>query len=525
MLGYGYKHNNLTNEVKQTMPQGVLPFQYESEENDHCLTGLAGLPLYLDLARLADLHGVIERRFGRFGPEQGWTAKQHILAVVLLNLAGGDCVDDLEILNGDTGFGRVLRQAEVYRLGRRKRRALERRWRKERKRAVPSPSALRRFLALFHDREQEPKRQEGKAFIPVPSERLQGLQKINTEFVSFAHSRLARIRCATLDMDATLLESHKREALYCYKHFLSYQPLNTWWAEMGLVLHTEFRDGNVPAGYEQLRVFQEALACLPDGIDRVYLRSDTAGYQWDLLRYCAEGKNEKHGVIEFAVGCDVTPEFKHAAAEVPEEEWHTLYRRVGGCAYDTGQQWAEVCYVPNKSATRKKGPAYRFLAIREPLQQLELPGLETPELPFPEMRFGGQRYKLSGLVTNRTLPGEELIGWSRERCGKSEEAHAVMKEDLAGGQLPSGLFGANAAWWQMMILALNLNAALKRLALGRKWEPKRMKAVRFSLLHLPGRVVYHANRFRIRVAAAGESLQTLLAARRRILALAHGPPG
>jgi hypothetical protein len=26
-----------------------------------------------------------------------------------------------------------------------------------------------------------------------------------------------------------------------------------------MVLHTEFRDGNVPAGYEQLRVFKEAL--------------------------------------------------------------------------------------------------------------------------------------------------------------------------------------------------------------------------------------------------------------------------
>ena len=38
---------------------------------------------------------------------------------------------------------------------------------------------------------------------------------------------------ATLDMDATLIETQKREALYCYKHFKAYQPLNTWWAEAG----------------------------------------------------------------------------------------------------------------------------------------------------------------------------------------------------------------------------------------------------------------------------------------------------
>jgi len=41
-----------------------------------------------------------------------------------------------------------------------------------------------------------------------------------------------------------------------------------------------------------------------------------------------------------------------------------------------------------------------------------------------------------------------------------------MKEDLAGGRLPSGNFGENAAWWGITILAFNLNAAMKQLALG-----------------------------------------------------------
>ncbi len=507
------------------MPQGILPFQYEKEQNCVGITGLAGLPLYLDLAKVAKLRRVIERQLGPFASSQGWTAAQHILSVILLNLAGGDCVDDLDVLNNDPGFGDVLRQSEVYRLGRRQRRALQRRWRKECTRSVPSPSALRRFLALFHDPGQEQQRQVGKAFIPAANEMLRRLQDINTEFVSFAHSHQPDITAATLDMDATLVESHKRDALFCYKKYRSYQPLNTWWAEMGMILHTEFRDGNVPAGYEQLRVFKEALACLPDEIEQVFLRSDTAGYQWELLRYCAEGKNQKYGQIEFAVGSDVSPEFKQAAAEVPEGQWQVLYRTIDGRHYDTGQQWAEVCFVPNGQGYFRDGPKYRFLAIREPLRQLELRGMEEPELPFPVMTFAEQRYKLFGLVTNRTLPGDELIWWSRERCGKSEEAHAVMKDDLAGGQLPSGLFGANAAWWQIMILALNLNAVLKRLALGPGWEKKRMKAVRYHLINLPGRVVQHANRIWIRVAGSCRSLTTLLDARENILALAQGPPG
>ena len=64
-----------------------------------------------------------------------------------------------------------------------------------------------------------------------------------------------------------------------------------------------------------------------------------------------------------------------------------------------------------------------------------------------------------------------------------------MKSDLAWGQLPSGLFGANAAWWALMILAHNLNTAMKRLVLGKDWAAKRMKALRFRPIGLPGRVV------------------------------------
>ncbi|OGQ89679.1 MAG: hypothetical protein A2289_09590 [Deltaproteobacteria bacterium RIFOXYA12_FULL_58_15] len=53
------------------------------------------------------------------------------------------------------------------------------------------------------------------------------------------------------------------------------------------------------------------------------------------------------------------------------------------------------------------------------------------------------------------MAGDDLIRWHRLRCGKSEEIHAVMKDDLAGGRLPSGKFGANAAWWDIMVMPLN----------------------------------------------------------------------
>ena len=387
---------------------------------------------------------------------------------------------------------------------------------------APSSSSVFRYLSEFHDPEEEKRREPHKAFIPKANVHLEGLGRVNRALVCFVQSRSPQTE-ATLDMDATLVETDKREALYSYKGYKAYQPLTVYWAEQDLLVHSEFRDGNVPAGYENLRVFQEALEHLSEGIEKVYLRADTAGYQHDLLRYCAEGKNERFGVIEFAVGVDVTEEFKKVVVE--EADWEPLRRQVKGKWIETGQEWAEVCFVPNWVGHSKKGPDYRYLAIREPLAQLEFSGMES-QLPFATMEFTkGERHKLFGVVTNRTIPGDELIRWHRGRCGKAEEAHSVMKEDLAGGKLPSGDFGQNAAWWAIMILSFNLNSAMKRLVLGGRWVTKRLKAIRFALINLAGRVMERSRQLIVRLACSHPSTDILFYARRRILALAHGPPG
>jgi hypothetical protein len=36
------------------------------------------------------------------------------MSLVLLNLAGGDCVHDLKVLEADEGFARVLRRVELH---------------------------------------------------------------------------------------------------------------------------------------------------------------------------------------------------------------------------------------------------------------------------------------------------------------------------------------------------------------------------------------------------------------------------
>ena len=508
------------------MAQGILPFKYETEKSTTGMTALAGLPVYLDLAKVLGLSKSIQKHLKIRKSGQGWTDSQMVLSLVLLNLAGGDCVDDIKKLEADDGFCEVLKKAEVHGLRRKVRRAVLRRWRKEKTRTVPSPSSIFRYLAKFHNIEQEKQRQHGKAFIPAPNENLKGFAKINKELAAFSGFQDSG-STATLDMDATLVATNKIDALFSYKGYKAYQPLNTWWFEQGIILHTEFRDGNVPAGFEQLRVFKDALDCLPEWVKKVRLRSDTAGYQHALLKYCATGESNHFGIIDFAIGCNVTQEFKKAVAQVEESEWKPIYKTAYGKKYQTGAEWAEVCYVPNVIGHSKKGPEYRYLAKREVMDsQKELPGMDCQiELPFPTMDIEDRRYKVFGMVTNMDWEGERLIHWLHERCGKSEEVHAVMKDDLAGGKLPSEDFGENAAWWWIMILALNLNAMMKKLAMGASWISKRMKAVRFSFINLPGRVVTRSRSLIIRLTKNNPAMELLINARKKIAMLQPVPAG
>jgi hypothetical protein len=504
------------------MTQGVLPFQYEDDNREVGMTGFAGLGIYLDFWRTAGFGRLIDEHLKVHGPSQGWTDEQIVKSLVLLNIAGGDCVDDLTILESDTGLCELVRRTEEHARTRRERRALRRRWRKERTRTFPSATALLDYLRCFHDESQEKLRKEGKAFIPAPTDGLLGLVRVNAGLIAWVQ-RHAPKEIATLDMDATLIETYKKQSLFCYKKFRAYQPLNIYWAEQGLVVYSEFRDGNVPADYELFGPFEQTLDLLPPGVKIVFLRSDSAGYVEKLLRYCAEAKNKRFGVIEFAVGTDVTQEFKKAVSEVAKSEWFRLNRKVDGRLHETNQEYAEVCFVPSWVGESKKGPVYRYIAIREPFVEekrtKKRKQTKESELPFQTMDINRVKYKVTGVVTNRDLPGDELIWWYRERCGKSEEAHSIMKRDLAGGQLPSALFGANAAWWQIMILSLNFQTAIQRLVLGGKWVSKRLKAIRAWLINVPGRILDRSRGLIVRLVGGHPSYEIFLKARRRMLSL------
>lgn len=485
------------------------------------ISSFGGLWSVVELFRKTGLSQIIDENIAA-RCKRGAKDSDHVLSLVLLQLAGGGVVDHLPMLKEKLSFeGLGI--------------------------TIPSPSASRKWLGAFHNEEEDEKRGMGKSFLPEENRHLKGFRKTLSSLLAFASKERPKEHL-TLDQDATFIETEGREALCNYKGYKSYEALNTYCPEYDLVVGTRYEDGNVHPGWRQLEEFKQVLHTLPEQVKSVALRSDSAGYQSDLLTYCAEGKNPRFGFISAAISCPVGQELKEAVKRVPETEWKPARskRRVND-PREPFQEWAEVTHVPNRLGTKKHGPDYRFLAIREGwtgslvLEKKASEKDETEENPassaadeegrtfqlyFPEilremeeenprikklhlLEMGGIIYKTFGIVTTiadgsdgslfgygqgSEMDGEKIILWHRKRCGKSEEIHHILKADLAGGHVPSKRFGANAAWWNIAVLALNLHNLLKGLLLPEAWGKSRPKTVRFLLYTMVGKIVNHGRR-------------------------------
>jgi hypothetical protein len=505
------------------MPQKLLPFKYVESKKSKSMTNFSGLLPYVELLHQMNFFELARRHVQVHSGDQGWLDSQALVNLMLLNLSGGSCVEDIERLEQDKGLCKAIRYLEKNLICIEEFQNLDKRFRnsKGRKRCFASANALRGYMEKFHNEEAELDRLVGTAYIPESTAALEGLYSLNEEFLDFMQLNNIEEE-ATIDGDAVLVESDKSEALYCYKKFKSYQPLNMYWFEQRMVVRSEFRDGNVPAGHQIQRVFSESLDMLPERVKRVRFRSDSAGYQYELMDYCEKGEHSHFGRIEFAISCDISEGFKRSVVDVKPEEWKDIYRDIGsGIKIKTGQQWAELDYVGSINS-----PDYRYIAIRERKEyQRCLPGFGEPVLPFPHYEEYSVRYKLSGLVTNMDWCGEELIHWSRKRCGLGEQVHSLMKSDFCGGKLPSGKFGANACWWQAMILALNLNEILKRLTLPLEWVKRRMKSLRYWFINVAGRVEKGARQLRVILDHGQKAFELYLSCRERIAVLKPLPGG
>ncbi len=289
-----------------TKQQSILPYQMETMPSSDALTSHAGLPLVAETMRALGLEQAVRDHLHLQQRNAGLSDYQKIESVVLLMAAGGDCYDDMAVLRADAGLQRLL----GYRL--------------------PSPDSLRSFANAFHDEQlivqaKSRLRPPAVAFIPAESEQLIALAAINT---ALCHAVAARgnSKTATLDHDATIQESHKQQAMPHYKGGVGYQPVAMYWAEQDLVIADEYRDGNVPAGMDNLPLIRRSFQSLPASVTKLFFRADSACYEHGVLRWLAD--DERHdgpsGHIGFTISADMTTELHHACAMVPEQQWQLV---------------------------------------------------------------------------------------------------------------------------------------------------------------------------------------------------------
>lgn len=460
------------------MKKGDLPtrlaFELDHRPVDGSYTAHAGVPLLIEAFRTSGAGMVLDEKVAIKQRRRGLYPSQMAEGLFALWASGGERCEDLARLREDGALGVLIGHS------------------------LPAPQTARDFLDAFDEALPPLWQGDHGASVPAEGERLQALHAASRRLIAFLQQRAPQ-GAATIDIDATILASEKRAARATYQGATGYQPVIALWAEQDVILADEFRDGNVPPQSGNLRVIQRAIAALPEGVDAVRVRSDSAGYTQDLMRWL---EDNKHG---YAISAKMHPPLLRAVKALPESAWQFESEDSNAV-----RCWAEVAYVPNdRDYSTRRGEPARYLATRIIKKQGQL---------FAD----GSAVRYWAMVTNLPDPEEgcglDLLRWHRGKAGTVELAHDVLTNELAAEALPSQKFGANAAWFRMNVMLYNLLSAFKRIALPPDLHRARPKRLRFVLLNGIGKVVRHARETLLRL---GSESRRQLASHAR-LALAAG---
>jgi len=314
---------------------------------------------------------------------------------------------------------------------------------------------------------------------------LWGLGRVNQHEVAEVLRRDPRTEY-TLDNDATVIEAEKQEAQWTYKKEKGYQPLLGFLFELGLVLADEFRDGNVPAGARAVEFLDFCVQMMPRGKRIRYYRSDSAAYQAAVINYCFG-----HDML-FTITADQDEAVKEAIKGIKPEEWQP---------YEKDREIAETVHTMNQ--TRE---AFRLIVLRWPKPQGEL--------------FNPEPYCYHIIATNREEPAEEIVRLHNQR-GQLENYIKELKNGFGMDWMPCGETYANAVFFRIGVIAYNLFQALKVLGLQVWWRTSTIATARWKLYQVAGRLVCHARRVVLKLAATWDKIRLFRQVRHRCLELSY----
>ena len=273
----------------------------------------------------------------------------------------------------------------------------------------------------------------------------------------------------TIDVDSSVHETYglakQGGSHFTYNHVRGYHPIYAVVAGTGDVVHSRLRGGNAHAGRGAASFVTEAVARVrtAGATGPLVLRADSAFYNHKVVGACGRGGVRYSITVKLYKGG--APE---AIAAIEEEDWVPIPYFLDGANV------AETTFRP----FRGKGDECRLIVRRvrpTPGSQLAL---------FTEFSY-------HAFITDRE--GEMLeLEADHRRHAEVENTIRDLKYGVGLNHLPSGRFGANAAWVALNVVAHNLARFSSRLGLG--YELVTTKTLRRRHLSLPGRITSSGRR-------------------------------
>jgi Transposase DDE domain group 1 len=287
----------------------------------------------------------------------------------------------------------------------------------------------------------------------------------------------------TIDLDATLIASHsdKEGAAGTFKGGYGFHPLLAYGDETGEALGGELRAGNAGANTaaDQIAVVEQALEQIPaEHIEQIelLLRVDSAGATHELLDYCRDGR------IRFSVGYDLTEQVRAAILQTPDDAW--------------------VCALDQDGSQRANGQVVEITGL------LDLAGwpegsrvIVCRERPHPGAQLSftdHDGYRFQAILTDQT-DSDIAVLERRHRARARVEDHIRNDKDTGLRNLPFRDFEHNRVWLALVLIAHDLICWTQRLLLTGELARVEPKRLRYRLLHVAGRLAFHARAATLRL--------------------------
>ena len=175
------------------------------------------------------------------------------------------------------------------------------------------------------------------------------------------------------------------------------------------------------------------------------------------------------------------------------------------------RQGASVCELTSLIEDHKLPDGTRLVVRREPLH----PGAQRSLFPSLEFRYWG-------FYTDAEGTPADLDAIMRAHA--HVEQHIARLKDSGLCRFPFTSFSANANWMMTVAIAADLLRWFQLLCMDGTWVSARPKALRWGVLHIPGRLVTTGRRRVVRVIDGWPGTHTVLGAHRRIAALTSRLP-